>query len=871
MKKNRTYRLSSPRSRTELIESFEAMRASANPPYWHLISQEDRDKAASSGAAMPDGSYPILTCDGDNSVDSAIHAVGRGNANHDAIRKHIITRAKSLGCSSKIPDNWNADGSLAASGVVAAGDPDAQVSAGVKALQSAVDQLRKEQAADPDDTTDANDVEVTKLLGQIDTLVTQLAAAQTKDTSQEADPPKAPADPVDDVETQTGDSEPCPTCKGEGKLDDGTVCPTCAGEGNIVSKAKPDPTMNPATVPDSKMAAKPDTAQATDGPINPVDEEGNVDPDAVCATSGCSHVASVHQDTDTGANTGACTTPGCKCQQMTFASNNADVAVTDTGDEGDGETVATPSDDSKMAAIFPPSAPAPVVTIPDLPQIIPADSKVNEAPTVEGGSAMGPAFVIPCGIILGQATDDGRALGKDSLTWLNFPLPLMGQATATHDPMGMDQNAPAVLCGRIDSVEITPGENGTQLVSAKGFFLPDDDGLYYADKVAAMGRMGISADVKVFASAIMPGEVDDFGFPTGEGMQEIVTDGELSGFTIVTPSPAFPQCYIKIDDGTDDVPSIPQKSDEDSKMEQITASAQLVHFMASERCVPCGEMDIISEAESIVAGGFVDAPMRPPKAWFENPHFTPDDGRTVEIFSGRGSQRLGGQWACPLTITDEGEVFGHIAPWGVCHTGMKGQCVTAPHSNMNYSQFMRAGQQVKTAEGDLVRVGVLTFDTGHADLSGKLSARNVQRHYDDTGTAWADVVCGDDEHGIWIHGALRPNITELQLRQIRAASPSGDWRECEGGLELMAILQVNQPGFPIAMVARGQTMALVSAGALTMEIARKVDDAFNDEDGHAWERIAKRLLPLAAKEALVRLDDLQREVAEYHLSRLDAI
>jgi hypothetical protein len=263
--------------------------------------------------------------------------------------------------------------------------------------------------------------------------------------------------------------------------------------------------------------------------------------------------------------------------------------------------------------------------------------------------------------------------------------------------------------------------------------------------------------------------------------------------------------------------------------------------------------------------------MRPPMSWFENPNFQAGDGRVVEIFTGSGANRLGGKYACPLTITDEGEVFGHIAPWDVCHTGYKGKCVTAPHSNMNYSQFMREGQRVKTAEGSMIRVGVLTFDTGHADLSGTLAARNVQRHYDDTGTAWADVVAGEDEHGIWIHGALRPNLTELQLRQIRSASPSGDWREVEDGLELMAILQVNQPGFPVAMVAGGSTKVLIAAGAMTMSIAAQVDDAFDDSDGGAWERIAKRLLPLAANHAQSRLDALQAEIAESYLARLDAL
>jgi len=70
---------------------------------------DDRKRMASEGTAMPDGSYPIAD---EEDLDNAIHAVGRGGADHDAIRKHIIKRAKALGLSERIPDNWNSDGSL---------------------------------------------------------------------------------------------------------------------------------------------------------------------------------------------------------------------------------------------------------------------------------------------------------------------------------------------------------------------------------------------------------------------------------------------------------------------------------------------------------------------------------------------------------------------------------------------------------------------------------------------------------------------------------------------------------------------------------------------------------------------------------------
>jgi len=72
-----------------------------------------RRYAASQGWAMADGSYPIRPADnhGRADLESAIRAVGRGSESHDAIRKHIMARAKTLGLSELIPDGWSGDGS----------------------------------------------------------------------------------------------------------------------------------------------------------------------------------------------------------------------------------------------------------------------------------------------------------------------------------------------------------------------------------------------------------------------------------------------------------------------------------------------------------------------------------------------------------------------------------------------------------------------------------------------------------------------------------------------------------------------------------------------------------------------------------------
>jgi HK97 family phage prohead protease len=58
----------------------------------------------------PDGHYSFPIGDAED-LTNAIHAVGRAGADHDKIRAYIIRRAKAMGMSGKIPDNWSSDGS----------------------------------------------------------------------------------------------------------------------------------------------------------------------------------------------------------------------------------------------------------------------------------------------------------------------------------------------------------------------------------------------------------------------------------------------------------------------------------------------------------------------------------------------------------------------------------------------------------------------------------------------------------------------------------------------------------------------------------------------------------------------------------------
>jgi hypothetical protein len=141
-----------------------------------------------------------------------------------------------------------------------------------------------------------------------------------------------------------------------------------------------------------------------------------------------------------------------------------------------------------------------------------------------------------------------------------------------------------------------------------------------------------------------------------------------------------------------------------------------------------------------------------------------------------------------------------------------------PRSKSKYAYFHTG--VVRTAEGKDVPVGQLTLAGGHASLHA--SAEQAAKHYDDTASAIADVHAGEDDYGIWVAGSLRPDVTEAQIRALRASAPSGDWRPIGGSLELVAVCQVNVPGFPIAraMVASGKVMALVAAGAYDMAVLK---------------------------------------------------
>jgi hypothetical protein len=370
----------------------------------------------------------------------------------------------------------------------------------------------------------------------------------------------------------------------------------------------------------------------------------------------------------------------------------------------------------------------------------------------------GAAFRIPLVIPEDLESGDGRKFEKGAIEIRELPLPLMWQIKTDEGHNG------SVVVGRIDHMERV--ENG--IGNATGVF---DSGAYgqEAERLVREGFIrGVSADLDQFEASQHTAELSEDEDAGKIGTDKLmITHARVMAVTLV-PKPAFQECQIYLvnnDKNQEDSVTIPDGVYAD-EMDPVEASA----------LVACG----------LVAGSI---PVTPPTSWFNNPQL---------------------RQATPLTVDDDGRVFGHIAAWHVDHIGMSFG-TRPPRSKSKYAYFHTG--VVRTEDGTDIPVGQLTLAGGHASLEA--SAAEAARHYDDTASAIADVHAGEDAFGIWVAGSLRPGVSPEQVRALRASAPSGDWRPIKGQLELVAVCQVNVPGFPIARarVASGAVMALVAAGA----------------------------------------------------------
>lgn len=391
-----------------------------------------------------------------------------------------------------------------------------------------------------------------------------------------------------------------------------------------------------------------------------------------------------------------------------------------------------------------------------------------------------------------EMTGDGRIIDHEALEW-STPVPLR---FVLEDNGGHDG---AVTVGRI--LSISRGKGG-RIEASGDFDLGSENGREAARLVGSEILNGVSMDLDSVSFELrVAGEV------MSEMENMLTEDGELA----------------ELEEDEDGRVTVAKMGVDDEVMVTTSArirAATLVSIPAfSEAKIYASESPAEDLEENLVASA---APIEPPQEWFMDP-------------------QLSGPTA--LTITDDGQVYGHLATWDTCHVGDpsgSGACVMAPKSQTGYAYFHTGA--VKTKQGTLVPTGTLRFQTGHASL--KSNASDASAHYDNTGMAGADVHAGEDQHGIWVAGALRPGISKEQVRTLRASPLSGDWRYVDGRLELVGALHVNLAGFPIprtqGMVASGEMTAMVAAGVIAPKLSEAELAGISREDLSYLQRMVGR-------------------------------
>jgi hypothetical protein len=441
--------------------------------------------------------------------------------------------------------------------------------------------------------------------------------------------------------------------------------------------------------------------------------------------------------------------------------------------------------------------------IPEVAEVLPEASDEITPPETLGAHRWVATFV-PEGVL----TEDGRTFAPGSVILppdeqaRQLPLTLMGLIETSAEG-GHDR---AKVAGRIDEMW---REEGTSKIKASGVFSEDEWGQKIEGLVDEKSLTGLSVDIAPLnwehvrkedwfnedgEWIAVQGEDGEWSGASGaepndEDLMDALFNGTLIlaitkaviGMATVCPFPAFGGAEIALTaSGIPTSVIVPAEFVTDgcgcgeAEIETVTASA-----------VPVEAEPVLTAA----AAGL--APVSPPADWFAEPEF---DELT------------------PLTITDEGRIFGHAWQWDTCHLSFD-QCVTAPHSATNYAYYLLG--EIECEDGERLAVGKVTLDAPHAGT--RLTRQAATAHYDNTGTVAAHVTFGEDEFGGWFAGAINPELSEEKVRLLRGSTVSGDWRGVDGNLELVALLACNVPGFPVPRSLRA-SMEMVDDEAMPVSL-----------------------------------------------------
>lgn len=434
------------------------------------------------------------------------------------------------------------------------------------------------------------------------------------------------------------------------------------------------------------------------------------------------------------------------------------------------------------------------------------------------------------GVICVTGTPTGDRHQFDNLTWADLPLPLRRNIVESHGGVPQTQ---AVLVGRIDAIEMRANE-----VWASGVIdLGSDAGRETARLMGTRSAPGFLRGVSIDGDEtpgepstiehVFPADCGSLAMADGEPSMDdmarcmepelsIWSSARIRGATL-TDIPALDQANLYLTDGVDMPYTV-------NRMEEPMAAS-----------IEVNEPTMADVVESLTAAAAtIVIPDLPPAWWFDQPTDLPEIGA--------------------ITVTDEGRLYGLLAPGNVAHRGMEKRTL-APVRNVDYTRWMNRATIVDAGDGTTSRVaaGPITMNCGHVSPTGRMArdAAATMQQYDDSCSIFATACVGEDSRGnVWIAGAVLADVTPSMVARALACQLSGDWRphrDRQGWRELCGALLVPVPGFPVAN--RGarvfmQGDALV-ASAVPVRFGSEVEcDSCGDDE----VRVAS-VVPLVSVEA----------------------
>lgn len=154
----------------------------------------------------------------------------------------------------------------------------------------------------------------------------------------------------------------------------------------------------------------------------------------------------------------------------------------------------------------------------------------------------------------------------------------------------------------------------------------------------------------------------------------------------------------------------------------------------------------------------------------------------------------------PLTFHADGRITGHIAGQGCFRNGDMTRCQRyQPDPDPKLSNFH--SWTTTLDNGEVIRTGVLTAGSKHADLYAGMTASDVRRIHEDTSTVVARVRAWEDGNGrLAVAGSIVPTIDPGFLSQAAGAPVSVEQIptfETNGRNTLVSAHMVVHPAWPV--------------------------------------------------------------------------